>query len=179
MEFEEMQSIWGAQNSATAYNFDEKELHRRILARKNRALCITNISELMNIGVYAGAGVFVLTAKMYLLAGWLFIVALVLIISRIRRLIAAKKFDRSVRGELRYALATAKYQVRLSRLMRWNIVPVGVFTLLSAWTGGKSTWVIVFLLLFFAASYYGAGFENKKYVRQRESLEALQQSLNG
>ncbi|MBN9383324.1 MAG: hypothetical protein J0H74_21390 [Chitinophagaceae bacterium] len=179
MEFKEMQSIWGAQNSAAAYNFDEEELHRRILARKNRALSIANISELMIIGVYVGAGVFIWVVKMYLLAGWLFLVALVLVISRIRRLIAARRFDRSVQGELQHALATAKYQVRLSRLMRWNIVPIGVLSVLAIGQGGKPLWAMALVLLFFAASYYGAGFENKKYVRQRESLEALQRSLNG
>jgi hypothetical protein len=179
MDFEEMKTVWDAQNSGAAFKLDEKELHRRILARKKRAVFITNFSELMIISVYTGAGAFVLTSNIYYLAAWMFLVVIMLMISRIRRLRAARRFDRTVRGELQYALATAKYQVRLSRLMRWNIVVIFALALWAIWQAGKPAWTLALMSLFFLLSLYVSVFEQKKYKAQRDSLEALQRELDG
>jgi len=177
MDFEEMKTIWDAQNNATAYKLDEEELHRRILARKKRAVFITNLSELMIIIVYAGTGGFVLTAKMYYLAVWMWAVVIVLIISRIRRLRAARRFDRTVQGELQHALATAKYQVRLSQLMRWNVVAIAALALWAIWAGRKPAWALVLMSFFFLLSMYASRLEHRKYKAQVESLEELQDKL--
>jgi hypothetical protein len=178
MDFEEMQTIWNAQNNANAYKLDEQELHRRILARKKRAVMITNFSELMIMIVYAAVGWVVLSVNMYYLAIWMWAVVMVLMISRIIRLRAARRFDRSVQGELQHALATAKYQVRLSQLMRWNIVVIFALTLWTIWKSGKPAWTLVLMSLIFLLAWYVSGIEHNKYKAQKGSLETLQQSLN-
>ena len=75
---------------------------------------------------------------MYILSAWMLGSALYLLVSRIRRIKANHRFDRSMRGDLTHAISVATYQVRLSRLMRWNILPIGILTLLGVWSSGKS-----------------------------------------
>jgi len=179
MDFEEMKAIWNTQSDAGGYKIDEKELYGRVLAKKGKTLRIANFTELMIIGVYAGVGIFVLVeSHMYYLAAWMWMVALVLLISRVRRLRAARRFDRTIQGELQHALAVAKYQVRVSQLMRWNILPIALFCLWGSWEGGKSVWGMVFIVLVFVVTFYASGFEHRMYVRQKEALEALERSLN-
>lgn len=178
MDFEEMKTIWDAQNSATAYKLDEQELHQRILARKKRAVFITNLSELMIIITYGVVGFVVLSVKMYYLAVWMFLVVMALMISRIRRLRAGRRFDRSVQGQLQHALATAKYQLRLSQLMRWNIVIMFGLTFLAIWKAEKPWWALVLMFFFFLLSLYSSRLEHRKYTAQKESLEALQHKLD-
>jgi hypothetical protein len=179
MEFEEVQSIWGAQDAQPNFRVDEQELHRKILGRKRKALRITNMSELVLIFVNLGAGCYVwyLNTRgiffMYLMGGWMIAVALMCVVSRVLRIISGRRFDRSVRGELQHALAVARYQVRLSRFGRWNIILIGVFCVFGMWESGKSPWVGVLVGLFFVFAYYFSGFEHGCYRRQRARLEEL------
>jgi len=183
MEFEEVKSIWGAQDAQPIFRVDEKELYEKVLGRKRKALHITNISELVLIFVHLGAGGYVwyLNTRgiffMYLLAGWMIVVALLCVVSRVRRVVSGRRYDRSVRGELQHALAVAKYQVKLSRFGRWNIVLIGVFCVFGMWESGKSPWVGVLVGLFFVATYYLSGFEHGIYKRQRDRLEELYSKL--
>ncbi|MDO6435658.1 hypothetical protein Q4E93_33905 [Flavitalea sp. BT771] len=183
MEFEEVQSIWGAQDAQPIFRVDEKELHEKVLGRKKKALRITNISELILIFTYLGAGSYVwyLNVRgvffMYLMAGWMIAMALLGIFRRVRRIVAGRRFDRTVRGELEHALAVARYQVKLSRMGRWNIILIGVFCVFGMWESGKSPWVGVWVGLFFVFTYYLSGFEHGCYKRQRERLEELYDKL--
>ena len=114
---------------------------------------------------------------MYLLAGWMIVVALLCVVSRVRRVVSGRRYDRSVRGELQHALAVARYQVKLSRFGRWNIVLIGVFCVFGMWESGKAPWVGVLVGLFFVATYYLSGFEHGIYKRQRDRLEELYSKL--
>ena len=183
MEFEEVQNIWGAQDAQSIYRVDEKELYGKVLGRKRKALRITNISELLLICVNMGAGGYVwyLNTRgvffIYVMGGWMIAVALLCVVSRVRRIASGRRFDRSVRGELQHALAVARYQVRLSQFSRWNIVLIGALCVFGMWESGKAPWVGVLVGLFFAVTYYLSGFEHGCYRRQKERLESLYDKL--
>jgi len=186
MEFEEMKKIWDSQNNEPLYSINEKALHNRILSKKSQAHHITNISELLAIIVYACTGCIILgmyffkqsgNISMYLLSAWMLGSALYSLVSRIRRRNQDHRFDRSMRGDLDHAVSVATYQVRLSQLMRWNILPIGLFTLLGVWNDGKSIWIVVSILIFFLLTSYASGWEHRIYKSRKRELEILQNKL--
>ena len=186
MEFDEMKKIWDSQNNELFYGINEKALHNRILSKKKQAHHITNISELLSIIVNISAGCFVFGMNffkqsgnifMYCLSIWMLVSAFYLLVSRIRRIRGDYRFDRSMRGDLNHAISAATYQIRLSYLMRWNILPIGIFTLLGLWESGKSVWVVSGILIFFVLANYAGGWEHNIYKTRKRELEILQEKL--
>lgn len=186
MEFDEMKKIWDTKNKEAFYVLDEKALYNRILAKKKTGYHITNASELLLIIVNAGAGLFVLTAtlskqkdniSMYLLSGWMFVSAFYMLISRIRRMKGSQRFDRSMLGDLSHAISMASYQVRLSQVGRWNILPIGLLCLLGLWEGGRPMWSILMIVIFFAFAAYAAKWEHNIYRARKRELESLKNKL--
>jgi Flp pilus assembly protein TadB len=188
MEFEELQKIWDAQNSRPLYAIDEKTLHNRILSKKRQAYHITNSTELLLIIVNVGVGGFLLELNFskphpniftYVMAAWMFCTTLYVWVSRIQRIKRNKdRFEQSMRGDLEHAISTAAYQVQLSQIMRWNLLPIGLLTFLCVWEGGKSAWLAGGTLLFFAVTYYASGFEHRFYKRRKRELQMLQKNLD-
>jgi hypothetical protein len=186
MEFEEIQQIWDSQNNRPLYTIDQPALHNRILLKKKQARRITNLSEIALIIVNLGAGSFVfemnytssrLNVFMYILAAWMFASTLFLVASRIRRISRSNRFQQSMHGDLDYAISTARYQVRLSRLMHLNTLPIGIFSLFGIWEGGKSVWIGVATLIFFAFAYYVGSIEHRHYIARRRELQILFKKL--
>ena len=186
MEFDEMKKIWDSQTNEPLYTINEKALHNRILSKKKQAHHITNISELLSIIVYAGTGCFILGMNffkqsnntfMYILAVWMLGSALYLTVSRVRRIYGDHQFDRSLHGDLAHAVSVATYQVRISGLMRWNMLPIVLLIILGVWDGGKSVWIAVGILIFFVLTNYAAGWEHNIYKSRKRELEILQDKL--
>lgn len=186
MEFEELQKIWDSQNNQPLYAINEKALHNRILSKRKQARHITNISELLLIIVNLCAGSFILGINLfeqsgnifiYLMALWMLATSLFLLVSRFRRMKGEDQFDRSMHGDLSHAISVATYQVRLSQIMRWNIIPIGTFILLGVWEGGKSVWVVGLILIFFAVVYFASGWEHSIYKARKRELEILKNKL--
>ena len=186
MEFEEVQKIWDSQYNRPLYALDEKALHNRIESKRKKAHHITNISELLSIVVNLVSGSFVLAINlfdqsrnifMYLLAVWMLCTALYAIVSRLRRIKGDLQFDRSMYGDLHHAISIATYQVRLSQLMRWNILPIAALTLLAFWWGGKSIWIAALFFIFFGLTYYASGWEHNIYTSRKRELEQLKSKL--
>ena len=186
MEFDEMKKIWDSQSNQTLYSIDENALHNRILSKKKSAQHITNISELLGIITYLGAACLIGTINfskqsgnifMYLLAGWMFTSGLCLLVSRFLRRKENSRFDRSMAGDLSHAISVATYQVSLSRLMRWNVLPIGIFTLLGIWGNGKFIWIAAGTLIVLVLANYAAGWEHNIYKRRKRELEILQSKL--
>lgn len=186
MEFDELKQVWNSQNNELLYAINEQALHNRILSKKKQAHHITNVSELMMIIVNMAAGYFVLQINlsrnsgnifMFFLAAWMLGVSWYLLFNRIQRLKKDKQFDRSMRGDLNYAISVATYQVRLSLLGRWSILPIGLFTLLGLWENGKSVWIIIAILIFFVLTNYGARWEHGIYKTRKRELEILKGRL--
>jgi hypothetical protein len=186
MEFEELQKIWDTQNNKALYVIDEKALHNRILSKKKQGLHITNTSELLSIVVNAGGGCFIFGVNffkqssnifMYILSAWMLSTAFYSLISRIRRIRANKRFDRSMSGDLDHAIWVATYQVRFSQILRWNILPIGTLIILSVWDRGKSVWLAAGMLVFFVLTYYASRWEHNIYKRKKRELEILRTKL--
>ncbi|MEP6673951.1 MAG: hypothetical protein ABJA78_02305 [Ferruginibacter sp.] len=187
MEFDELKKVWDAQNNEPLYGFNETALHNRILTKKKKGIHITNVSEFIGIVVNAACGSFIFWLNyfshkgnvfMYCLAAWILLTALYLFIGRARRLKADQHFDRSMHGDLAHAIAVATYQVRFSQLMRWNILPIGIFILLGFWDTGKSVWIVVGTILFFIVVSYASRWEHNIYKARKRELEILQVKLD-
>ena len=186
MEFEELQKIWVAENQESVYAIDEKALHNRIISKRKTTLHIANISEWLLIIANFCAGSFVFGVNIgshkgniivYIMAAWMLITAVYVLVGRVRRLKEQSKFDRSMLEELKHAIATATYQVRLSKIMRLNILVIGALSLLSVLSAGKSIWFAAGILVFFLIVYYASGWENNFYKNKKRELELLQDKL--
>ena len=186
MEFNEMQKIWDSQTHEPLWVINETALHKRILVKKEKVSHIANFSELLLLVVNIGGGSLVLglnyfkpptSLSLYLMSVWMFITALYVLVSRISRLKSGDTFDRSLLGELHHAISMASYQVRLSQLMRWNIVPIGALCLLSFRESGQSIWLTLGLLTFLVITYYAGGWEHRIYKAKKRELEALKIKL--
>jgi hypothetical protein len=186
MEFEELQQIWDSQNNQPIYAINEKALYNRILSNKNKGNHITNISELMLIIANMGACCIIFgmnlfsnkeSLSMYILSAWMFVSGCYLLMSRITRKTAGQRFDRSLKGELDHAIALATYQVRLSQIVRWNIIPVGVLMLLGILESGKSVWIGAAVIIVFIIAHYAGRWEHGIYKTRKRELEILKSKL--
>jgi len=148
MEFDEMKKIWDAQNNQPLYVIDEKALHNRIQSKMNKGLRVANISESMLIIVNLGAGSLMLSLNgcksganifMYVESAWMFATVVYVVVSRIRRIKAGRRFDRSIHGDLDHGIHLINYQMRISQITRWNLLPMGAILILSfsAWEARK------------------------------------------
>lgn len=187
MEFDEMKKIWDSQNQVVLYAIDEKALHNRIAVKRRQALHITNVTELMLILVNGGVGAFIVVTNhlrqsinisLYLLAALLFGSAFYVLVNRINRVKGDNRFDRSMRGDLDHALSVATYQVRISQIMRWNFIPIGILVTLGIVEGGRSIWIAFGMLAFFMLTHYLSRWEHNFYKRKKRELEELQKRLN-
>lgn len=186
MEFDELQKIWDTQNNQPPYVINEQALHNRIVAKKHQVIHTAVITEWILIIANSISGAFVLQQNFtgrrglvfaYLLAAWLLGSALYVLVNRIRRMRAQKQFNRSLNGDLQQALSTAAYQVRISHIMRWNVLPIGVLVLFGSWEGGQSLWFLVAVALFFVLVFLASGWEQGIYRKQMKELQVLQQKL--
>ena len=186
MEFEQLRKIWDAQDNQPLYAINEKAMYNLILSKKKQAHHITNISELLLIFVNLGAGIMTLAMNLfkqsgnislYVLSAWMLGSALYILVHRIQRIKGDQQFDRSINNDLSHAISIASYQVRLSQIMRWNILPIAILTLLGLWEGEKPIWIALIVLLFFALTYYAGGWEHNIYKKKKRELEILQKKL--
>jgi hypothetical protein len=186
MEFEELKRVWEMQNSEVLFVVDEKSLHRRIASKKNKANRTLNFTEWLILLANTASATFVLATTFfnsglrisaYLLSGWMFMTAIYVAISRIRRIKGDSTYDRSMQGDLHHAIAMANHQLRLSQLMRWNTLPVVALVLLVVWEGGKSIWMVAGILTFFALTYVASGWEHRFYQTRKRELEILKGKL--
>lgn len=186
MEFDEMKRIWDTQNNEPLYAINEKALHNRILAKKNKGHHITNVSELFWIIGNMAAGCIVLGMNLvkesdnifvYILSAWMIASSIYMIVSRIRRIKGNHRFDRSMRGDLDYAISVAAYQINLSNLGRFNVLPIGILSILTVWDEGKSLWWAVGLIILFFLANYAAAWEHRIYKARKIELDTLQSKL--
>jgi hypothetical protein len=179
MNFDDMKKIWDTQTNEPLYAVNEKALHKSITSKKDKGLRIANIGELISIVNFSTAAVVLMIGKtnmyMIILSVWMFLTAIYSLAGRIRRLRGEKKYDRSMLGDLEYAVDTATYMVRFSGLMRWNIVPICV--LIALGFQDKPTVFIIGLIAFFAITFYASSLEHNYYKRRRNDLEKLRNFL--
>ena len=163
MEFEEMKKIWDAQNNQPLYVMDEKALYIRIQSKMNSLLHVTSTSELGLIVINLFTGIvligrnsFARGPNIFLIieAAWMFGIVAYLIISRIRRIKASSRFTRSINGDLNHAISLTAYQMRLSQIICWNFLPMGLIMIGSGWEAGKLLKVGALILVSYALAFY-------------------------
>jgi hypothetical protein len=186
MELEDLQRIWDTQNNRPLFVIDDKALHKQIRMKKDRTQHITNRSELLLIAANVGAGCLLVGLNFAkparnlfidLMAAWMFGTALYVLANRTRRIKGDKHFDRSVRGDLDHALSMATYQVRLSRLMRLNVLPLAALCLLGMGEARKSLWLAGAVVGMFALTWFASRFEHRYYRARQRELESLHKKL--
>ncbi len=186
MEFDELKKIWDGQNNKPLYVLDEKALHNRIQSKMNKGLRIANISELVLIIVYLGAGSLMISLNgfksganifMYVEAVWMFATVAYVVMGRIRRIKASRRFDRSVDGDLNHAIALATYQLRLSQITIWNLLPMGAIMIFSGLEAGKLLKVSAVILVSFALALYVGRKGIRADKNRKRELQALKEKL--
>ena len=186
MEFEEIQEIWDLQKKQSMYTINERELHSLILTKKKQAARLANATEFMQIIVNTGAAAFVFEQNYfsvkgkffpYLMAAWMLATAVFILAGRFKRIKRGKNFDQNMRGSLEQAIADATYKVRISQLMRWNIIIIALIIVLSMFEGGQSMWIIAGTAIFFGITYYGSGYEHRCYISRKRELLSLYEKL--
>ena len=188
MEFEEMKKVWDTQNQKPMYVIDEDALQGRIRSKKQYASHYANITELLQIIVNIASGAFVLGVElsssyrniyMYLLSSIMFITAGFVLVWRYRRRKNENKFDETMLGNLDHAIQNAGFQVRLSQIMRWYLLPIGLLVLLGLYQGEKQLWIIILFGIFIALTIWGGKWEHKMYVARKKQLLKLRDTLTG
>jgi len=177
MEFEEIKKVWSQQNNEPMYVINESALRSSIVKKKDKALLRANISELISIIVNIAMGLFLFTTGPIILAVWMIIVGLICLVGRIRRKRGDTQFDRTMLGDLDHAVSVAKYQVRLSGLMRWNIIPVGGLIAWSAWSKENAVVFVVILIVFSSLAFFGSGLEHNYYKGRLNEVVQLRKTL--
>jgi len=186
MEFEEMKKIWDEQNQQPLYAINEKALHNRIRSKKQSSKHISNFSEIfLIIANIAAAAIILITSfiknsgniYIYVLAGLMVVTAAFVFAGRIKRQKRGNTFDESMLGNLEHAISNATFQVRLSQIMRWYVLPVGALTVLAIWQNQTQIWILVLMLLFFGFTWIAGRWEHQIYVKKKRELETLRTKL--
>lgn len=186
MEFEEMKRIWDSQNNEPVYAINEEALRKRIADKKKHVSYTTGLSELIIIGAnILAAGIVVVSGALkgesntfvYLLTIVMILTAVFMTISRVRRMRSENRFESTMLGDLDHAIANARYQVWLGRAGQWGLLPIALFTTLSAWQDGTTWWKLLLVLAFFIGGYFLSGKEYKYVKHKKDKLEALRDNL--
>ena len=147
---------------------------------------IAGISELAVTISNAGASLFLFITNftssnpsvfLYLLACLTGAVAVFILFNRFKRLKGSQAFDQTMLGGLRHAVFVATYQIRLSLIGRWSIVPIAILCVGALFESGKPVWIVIVLGFLFLAVHFASGFEHRYYVSQKLHLEGLLKKL--
>jgi hypothetical protein len=186
MEFDEMKKIWDAQNDQPLYTIDEKSLRNRIQRKKNSVL--VSVSEWILIIGYLGAvtvlvcvNLFAKKANIFLYVegAWMFAIVVFLVATHIRRIKAGRRFDRSVNGDLDHGIHLISYQMRISQITRWNLLPMGAILILSfsGWEARKLFEISAAILVGYALTFYASEKSYRANKRRKRGLQVLKQKL--
>ena len=183
MEFDDLQKIWTNQSETHLYTLNETAMQNYIASKVKNTLRRTDISELVLITIYLGAGIFNLLVAgrflyLWLTGSWIIITALVVLVSRIRRFAGKKRFDKSMLGDLHHAASVATYQIKLSLAMRWNAVPIFTFVFLTLWSSHKPIWAFGLIAFLFACSFFVSRREFSYLKTKKRELEMLIHDLS-
>ena len=186
MELSEMRKIWDSQNNRLLYIIDEKLLHNRIQSKMKSALLFANIIEWGLIIIYlCGAGFLIAfnslqhiaNVCMCIEATWMVATVVYVVVHRLQRFSSSRHFNRYIHGDLDRAISIATYQLRLARIMSWNILPLGAIMLFSSWEAGQLIKVGILILVVYGFAIYAGIKGNRANVRRRRELQVLKEQL--
>jgi hypothetical protein len=187
MEFDEMKKIWDTQNTQPLYTIDEKALQNRIQRKRHSVL--VSISEWILIIGYLGAVTLLVGVNLFKLpkaniflsleAAWMFVTVMFLVVIHIRRIKAGRRFDRSIHGDLDHAIHLISYQMHISQITRWNLLPMGAIMILSfsGWEARKLLEISAVILVSYALTFYASRKSDRANKRRKRGLQVLKQKL--
>lgn len=184
MELDEMKKIWDEQTQQPLYVIDEKALHSLIQPKMSGEHRLAGMREWSTILFYLGAVGLMLGFDhfhpfqrlehifVYLLAAWMFGTVVYVVVIRIRRIKASHRFDRSISGDLDYAICAVDYQMRLGLVIACNFLPLGMIMLFFSWGIGRLFMAAVAIILVSGILTFYV--ERKNYRASKGRKHALQ-----
>lgn len=186
MEFEEMRRIWDSQNNEPLYAINEKALHRRIKAKKNKASIVSNINEitLMAIAILTAIPLFIKNVGVDNIYAYPPVIILLLTgvyvwIGRQKRMKKEKQFDQTIIGDLDQAIANVSFEVnRAKTFIFWYLLPLSFPVFLNMYMNEASflKWAIVIGGFILSYIVVRAGLTYSQIPNKRR-LEALREKL--
>jgi len=186
MEFDEMKKIWDNQKEEYVFTLNQSALHNHVVVKQKQGLRITNISEWLMIAVNILVPVYMITSmlsgeiniSLAISSGWMLLTAAFIVNGRYKRMSGNSRFDRTLRGDLQFAIDVARYQVRLAALGRWSIVPIGLLSVTALIEAGKPLWIAAIVVIFLVFANYAAVWESGIYKARLHQLEGLMKKLD-
>ncbi len=169
------------------YTINQEALHDIIISKKNKGRHILNFSEWANVIANLTAGGFLLYSTLtaqqlnisfFILGGLMIGVGLFVFIGRLKRYSQPHNYDQTIVGDLKEALADSQFQVYLSQLLRWYLLPISILVLGGLGLDDSSSILFLSLaIIFFAAIYWFSQWEHRYYVNRRDELKNLMDTL--
>ncbi len=187
MEFDEMKVIWDNQNNEKLYAVNEDALYTQIKNKGRSVNRLMNFVEMMMIAVNFGVGL-VLFADAWTDGGseFRYVMPILYILfsfyglyRRITRRQEEVRFDQTIIGELDKAIWQIDYLIAQGRsIIFWYVLPLALAFSVVMILDGKLLWAIGISAMLFFASYFGAGWETRKwYLPKKKDLESLREML--
>ena len=161
MEFEELKKVWSTQDKQPMFVVDEAALHRIVRSKKRKASWVSEFNEigLVLIAVATSATVFIKNMDKdniyaYPPAILLLLTAVYVLYGRYRRKKEAKRFDRSVLGDLDHAIANSRFEIRRAKtFIWWYITPLALPVFVNMVMNDASPWKWAFVTGGFILAY--------------------------
>lgn len=183
MEFEGMKKIWDAQNEKPLYVINEEALHRSIMAKKKRAICMNNSNDFGLTAIFIVTIIIILTRTPnicdYLIVATLLLIICYIWVGRIRRKKKNHTFGRTLLGDLNYALSSITYEAKRSKSMVWwFVLPLMILTFLNMSQEINSLWKWMGIGFAFVLSALLSRWGYNRRKAERQKLETLRDKLN-
>lgn len=189
MDFEDLKKVWNQQKQETMYVVDQSSLHRMIAKKKNKVIRTAVISEYFIASVNFGGAIFVIANGVahqtmnvytYILSVIMALLSIYVLAHRYRRRKLASQFDRSMLGDLDFAIENANYQAILSKAVLFSALPIGGVSLMAVWHNKGFGPAVLGLVLVFAIALWLGGWEHEQiYKARKKQLQKMRNKLVG
>lgn len=187
MEFDELREVWKKQEGTSIKDDHDVQMMDIVRRKSNNAIRTVFVIEwiLIFINIFMGAFLFSLDKQfpkgnifVWILGGIMIMVGIAILIGQLLRRRRDKVFDRSLLGEINQAIATASYQVTLSRLMIIYMVLIGSMVFVGAYFNQSSTRLLFIIVIIYGLGFLGARVEHKYWhVARKEKLLKLKKAI--
>jgi len=184
MEFDEMKKIWDQQNNELLYAINEEAMHKQIQLKRKRAARLNNFNDfgliticLITIAVLFFTGDFELYDKIATVV--MIGISIFILVNRVRRKKKEEQYDRSILGDLDYAISSVNFEIKRNKTFVWwflapALIPAGYIFLKP-----DTPWFVwIIMPAAFILAYVVTRWELKTYhLPRKERLEALRAKL--
>lgn len=187
MEFEEMTKIWDQQHQKTMYAIDEEVLFMKITSRKHNIEKWANLTEIALVLIAVVTGLILLNdayqdqepLSAYVATIPMFLIAVYILIERIRRQKFMQKFGGTIIGDLDHSIHNSNYMERISRtFVWWFMLPAAIGIAINQLGQPFNPGKMIFVAGAFVLAYFVTRIEYRRIHKPRTSkLKALRDQL--